>query len=68
MQDRKNEAVNVLSKIYDFARLEDEVEFLTIQSQQDHQKMNDIKYWDVFKFKEVRLAFLAGAGLQVINN
>ncbi|XP_028798520.1 inositol transporter 1 isoform X2 [Neltuma alba] len=67
MKDRQNEAVNVLSKIYDFARLEDEVEFLRVQSEQDHQKTKEIKYWDVFKFKQIRLAFLAGAGLQAFQ-
>ncbi|XP_054789826.1 inositol transporter 1-like [Prosopis cineraria] len=67
MKDRKNEAINVLSKIYDFARLEDEVEFLRVQSEQDHNKMREIRYWDVFKFKEIRLAFLAGAGLQAFQ-
>ena len=67
VQDRQNEAVNVLSKIFDFARLEDEVEFLRIQSEEDHEKTKEIKYWDVFKHKQIRLAFIAGAGLQVIN-
>ena len=66
MQDRKNEAVTVLSKIYDLARLEDEVDFLTAQSEQEQEKRNDVKLCDVFKSKEIRLAFLAGAGLQVI--
>lgn len=67
MQDRKNEAVDVISKIYDSARLEDEIEFLAAQSEQDRQTAKENKYWDVFKYKEIRLAFLAGAGLQVIN-
>lgn len=68
MQNRKEEAVYVLSKIYDFARLEDEVGFLTAQSEQESQEMKEVKYRDVFKYKEIRLAFLAGAGLQVIIN
>ncbi|KAK4266506.1 hypothetical protein QN277_027413 [Acacia crassicarpa] len=67
VKDRQNEAVNVLSKIYDFARLEDEVEFLRVQSEQDHQKTKEIRYWDVFKYKQIRLAFLAGAGLQAFQ-
>ncbi|KAJ1385836.1 Sugar/inositol transporter [Sesbania bispinosa] len=62
--NRKNEAITVLAKIYDFARLEDEVASLTIQSEQDSQKRDDIRFWDVFKSKEIRLAFLAGGGLQ----
>ncbi|KAI4334722.1 hypothetical protein L6164_013434 [Bauhinia variegata] len=63
MKNRKNEAVDVLSKIYDFARLEDEVDFLTAQSEEDRQKRHDISFWDVFRVKELRLAFIAGAGL-----
>jgi len=55
----------VLAKIYDFARLEDEVNLLTTQSEKDCQRRDGIRYWDVFKSKEIRLAFLAGAGLQV---
>ncbi|KAI4344961.1 hypothetical protein L6164_012133 [Bauhinia variegata] len=63
MMNRKSEAVDVLSKIYDFARLEDEVDFLTSQSEQDRQQRNDISLWDVLKAKELRVALLAGAGL-----
>jgi SP family myo-inositol transporter-like MFS transporter 13 len=55
----------VLGKIYDFDRLEDEVALLTAQSEQDRQKRDDVSYAHVFKSKEIRLAFLAGAGLQV---
>ncbi|RDY03901.1 Inositol transporter 1, partial [Mucuna pruriens] len=67
MKNRKNEAVIVLSKIYDFARLEDEVDFLATQSEQEQQKRNNIKLGDVFKSKEIRLAFLVGAGLQAFQ-
>ncbi|KAK8466107.1 hypothetical protein PHAVU_008G002000 [Phaseolus vulgaris] len=63
IKNRKNEAVEVLSKIYDVARLEDEVDFLTAQSEQERQRRSNIKFWDVFKSKEIRLAFLVGAGL-----
>jgi len=65
VQNRKNEAVDVLSKIYDVARLEDEVDFLTAQSEQERQRRSNIKFWDVFKSKEIRLAFFVGAGLLV---
>lgn len=65
VQNRKEEAVDILSKIYDFARLEDEVDFLTTQSEQERQKRKNIKLGDVFKSKEIKLAFLVGAGLQV---
>ncbi|KAK7374965.1 hypothetical protein VNO80_08408 [Phaseolus coccineus] len=63
IKNRKNEAVDVLSKIYDVARLEDEVDFLTAQSEQERQRRSNIKFWDVFKSKEIRLAFVVGAGL-----
>lgn len=65
VQNREEEAVTVLAKIYDFARLEDEVNLLTTQSERDHQRSDNIRYRDVFKSKEIRLALLAGAGLQV---
>ncbi|KAK7310321.1 hypothetical protein RJT34_07767 [Clitoria ternatea] len=64
MKNRNNEAVDVISKIYDFGRLEDEVDFLTTQ---ERQKMKNIKLGDVFKSKEIRLAFLVGAGLQAFQ-
>lgn len=67
VQNRKNEAVDVLSKIYDVARLEDEVDFLTAQSEQDRQKRSNVRFTDVFKSKEIRLAFLVGGGLLVIK-
>ncbi|KAL2563646.1 hypothetical protein AAZV13_20G203600 [Glycine max] len=66
-QNRKEEAITVLAKIYDFARLEDEVNLLTTQSEKDCQRRDGIRYWDVFKSKEIRLAFLAGAGLQAFQ-
>lgn len=68
MQSRENDAVIVLGKIYGFDRLEDEVALLTAQSQQDRRKRDDVGLWHVFKSKEIRLAFLAGAGLQVKVN
>ncbi|XP_057724959.1 inositol transporter 1-like [Arachis stenosperma] len=54
-----------LRSIYDLARLEDEVDFLTAQSEQDRQKRNNVKFWHVFQSKEIRLAFLVGGGLLV---
>lgn len=65
MQNRKSEAVTVLANIYDFDRLEDEVALLETQSEEDSQKRDDARLGDVFKSKEIRLAFLAGGGLQV---
>ncbi|RYR24330.1 hypothetical protein Ahy_B02g057830 isoform A [Arachis hypogaea] len=34
-----------LRSIYDLAHLEDEVDFVTAQSEQDHQKRNNVKFW-----------------------
>ena len=67
VQNRKNEAAEVLTKIFDLTRLEDEVDFLTAQSEQERQRRSDIKFWHVFKSKEIRLAFLVGGGLLVIK-
>ncbi|WVY93012.1 hypothetical protein V8G54_032100 [Vigna mungo] len=67
IKNREEEAITVLAKIYDFARLEDEVNLLTTQSERDHQRSDNIRYRDVFKSKEIRLALLAGAGLQAFQ-
>ncbi|WCJ41392.1 inositol transporter 1 [Euphorbia peplus] len=67
MKDEKDEAVMVLAKIYDLARLEDEVDHLSAAAEADRQKKNTVRYIDVFKSKEMRLAFLAGAGLQALQ-
>lgn len=63
-QNEKVKAIEVLAKIYDYNCLEDEIDQLTVASEDDYQSKN-IRFWDVFKSKEIRLAFLAGAGLQV---
>ncbi|CAJ1977794.1 unnamed protein product [Sphenostylis stenocarpa] len=67
MKNRKNEAVDVLSKIYDIARLEDEVHFLMTLSEQERQRRKNIKFGDVFKSNEIILAFLVGGGLQAFQ-
>lgn len=67
MKNRKDEAVDVLSNIYDLARLEDEVEFLTAEANQDIRKKKKARFRDVFKSKEIRLAFMVGAGLMVFQ-
>lgn len=54
----------MLSKIYDVARLEDEIDYLAAQAEEERHK-KDVSYLQVFKTKEIRLAFLVGAGLQV---
>lgn len=65
MQSDKEKAILVLSKIYDIARLEDEIDHLSAAAQEELRKKKTVRYLDVFKSKEIRLAFLAGAGLQV---
>jgi SP family myo-inositol transporter-like MFS transporter 13 len=65
VQNERSKAIAVLSKIYDIARLEDEIDYLTAQSEEENQKKSDVRWMDVLKVKEIRLAFLAGAGLQV---
>jgi SP family myo-inositol transporter-like MFS transporter 13 len=65
VQNDKSKAISVLSKIYGFARLEDEIDYLTDQLEAECQKKSDVRYLDVFRRKEIRLAFLIGGGLQV---
>lgn len=65
VQNEKDKAIAVLSKIYDIARLEDEVDHLSAALEEEQQRKNTVRYLDVFRTKEIRLAFLAGAGLQV---
>ncbi|RYR49202.1 hypothetical protein Ahy_A07g035517 isoform B [Arachis hypogaea] len=55
----------ILRSIYDLACLEDEVDFLAAQSEQDRLKRNNVKFWHVFRSKEIKLAFLVGGGLLV---
>ena len=55
----------MLSKIYNPYRLEEEIDQLSTALEEEQQRRNAVSYWDVFKVKEIRLAFLAGAGLQV---
>ena len=55
----------MLSNIYDSYRLEEEVGLLTAASESDVSQRNSVGFFDAFRFKEIRLAFLAGGGLQV---
>ena len=57
--------MTTLTKIYDYERLEDEVEYLTNLAEQERHRRSQVKYMDVFKSKEIRAAFFVGAGLQV---
>ncbi|BBG93583.1 inositol transporter 1 [Prunus dulcis] len=67
MKDDKETAIAVMSKIYNLSRLEDEIDYLASQAEEEHHKKKDVSYWNVFKVKEIRLAFLAGAGLQAFQ-
>ncbi|XP_010524141.1 PREDICTED: inositol transporter 1 [Tarenaya hassleriana] len=67
MKDRKSEAIQTLARIYDIARLEDEIDHLSASIEEEQLKKNTVSYLDVFRKKEIRLAFLAGAGLQAFQ-
>ncbi|KAL0403701.1 UNVERIFIED_CONTAM: Inositol transporter 1 [Sesamum radiatum] len=63
----KSEAIVVLSKIYDPYRLEEEIDQLATALVEEQQRETHVRYSDVFRVKELRLAFLAGAGLQAFQ-
>ncbi|XP_024983620.1 inositol transporter 1-like [Cynara cardunculus var. scolymus] len=67
MKRSRSDAIVVLSKIYDPFRLEEELDQLSAALEEERQRRNAISYWDVFRIKEIRLAFLAGAGLQAFQ-
>ncbi|KAJ6841489.1 inositol transporter 1 [Iris pallida] len=67
-RNEKAKAVAVLSKIYDSAeRLEEEIDLLSVASSENIHSTSTISYLDVFRSKEMRLAFFAGAGLQAFQ-
>ncbi|KAF8391827.1 hypothetical protein HHK36_022165 [Tetracentron sinense] len=63
----KSKAIAVLAKIYDPYRLEEEIDQLAAAAEEELQSKNAVRYRDVFRSKEIRLAFLAGAGLQAFQ-
>ncbi|KAK9288301.1 hypothetical protein L1049_016752 [Liquidambar formosana] len=67
MKNDKSKAISVLAKIYDPHRLEEEIDQLSVALEEERQRKNAVRYLDVFKLKEIRLAFLAGAGLQAFQ-
>ncbi|XP_023748728.1 inositol transporter 1 [Lactuca sativa] len=67
MKKSKSDAIVVLSKIYDPYRLEEELDQLSTALEEENQRKNAVSYWDVFRIKEIRLAFFAGAGLQAFQ-
>eukprot|EP00262_Sarcandra_glabra_P022460 TRINITY_DN995_c0_g1_i7.p1 TRINITY_DN995_c0_g1~~TRINITY_DN995_c0_g1_i7.p1 ORF type:complete len:146 (-),score=27.46 TRINITY_DN995_c0_g1_i7:109-546(-) len=64
-KNEKSKAIAVLAKIYDPYRLEEEIDQLSVASNEEFHLKSNVRFWDVFKSKEIRLAFLAGGGLQV---
>ncbi|GAB2294159.1 Integrin alpha chain-like protein (Alpha-int1) [Dionaea muscipula] len=67
MKQEKSKALSVLTKIYGPLRLEDEINHLAATLEEERRRKASVGYWDVFKKKEVRIAFLAGAGLQAFQ-
>ncbi|XP_068661413.1 inositol transporter 1-like [Aristolochia californica] len=63
----KSKAVAVLAKIFEPDRLEEEVDQLSVIAEEEFHSKKRLRFWDVFKIKEIRLAFLAGAGLQAFQ-
>ncbi|CAL9134543.1 unnamed protein product [Musa textilis] len=67
LKNEKPQAVAVLAKIYGSDRLEEEIDLLAVASEEAFHSKNNVRYLDVFNSKEMRLAFLAGAGLQAFQ-
>ncbi|XP_057958102.1 inositol transporter 1 isoform X2 [Malania oleifera] len=67
LKNDKAAAISVLSKIYDPSRLEEEIDQLSATSEGEGQNETPARYLDVFRTKEIRLAFIAGAGLQAFQ-
>nr|XP_043627582.1 inositol transporter 1-like isoform X1 [Erigeron canadensis] len=67
MKKSKSDAIVVLSKIYDPYRLDEELDQLANALEEENQRKIAISYLDVFRIKEIRLAFIAGAGLQAFQ-
>ncbi|KAM0877963.1 hypothetical protein ACQ4PT_035156 [Festuca glaucescens] len=66
-KDEKAKAIAVLEQIYDSDRLDEEVELLASSSMHEFQSNCTGSYLDIFRSKELRLAFCAGAGLQAFQ-
>ncbi|XP_047066066.1 inositol transporter 1 [Lolium rigidum] len=66
-KDEKAKAIAVLEQIYDSDRLDEEVDLLASSSMHEFQSNCTGSYLDIFRSKELRLAFCAGAGLQAFQ-
>ncbi|GJW56985.1 chaperone protein DnaJ 10-like protein [Tanacetum coccineum] len=62
-----SEAIAILSKIYDPYRLKDELDQLSVSLEEKRISMSSVRYQEVFRNKEITLAFVAIAGLQCIQ-
>ncbi|PWA86842.1 myo-inositol transporter 2 [Artemisia annua] len=62
-----SEATAMLSKIYDPDRLKDELDQLSATLEEERISRSSVSYREVFRNKEIRLAFVAGAGLQAFQ-
>ncbi|XP_068646335.1 inositol transporter 1-like [Aristolochia californica] len=68
LKHKQAEAIAVLEQIYDPERLEEEIDQLSLISEEEcHSTKSSNRYRDVFMTKEIRLAFFAGAGLQAFQ-
>nr|GEW96156.1 inositol transporter 1-like [Tanacetum cinerariifolium] len=63
-----SEAIAMLSKIYDPDRLKDELDQLSAALEEERISRSSVRYREVFRNKEIRLAFVAGAGLQNLSS
>jgi len=67
LKDEKTKAINVLEKIYDPDRLQEELDSLSAAADDQHNSSKSIGYLDIFKIKEIRIAFFTGASLQAFQ-
>ncbi|XP_057781621.1 inositol transporter 1 [Salvia miltiorrhiza] len=67
MKKEKSDAIDVLSKIYDPFRLEEEIDQLATALEEERQRKTLVSYFDVIRVKPLRLAFMAGAGMQAFQ-
>ncbi|KAK9062489.1 hypothetical protein SSX86_019676 [Deinandra increscens subsp. villosa] len=63
-----SEAIAMLSKIYEPERLKDELQQLSAALEEERRGRNSVRYKDIIRIKEIRLAFVAGAVRGVRNS
>ncbi|GJT75543.1 chaperone protein DnaJ 10 [Tanacetum coccineum] len=57
-----SQAIAILSKIYDPYQLKDELDQLSVALEEKRISMSSVRYQEVFRNKEITLAFVAGGG------